>query len=185
MVFSSHLFVFYFLPLVLLLNYTLPFRWLSFVLMCANFLFYGWANPAWLGLLVFSASVDYVCGRALVAFSGLPDDGAELPMLPRGGRRNTAQRLALAVSMVTNLGVLAFFKYFDFGVASLNGLAESLGLAPPVVSTLHVALPIGISFYTFQSMSYGIDVYRGDARPLRNPIDFLCFVSLFPHLVAG
>ena len=94
MVFSSHLFVFYFLPLVLLLNYTLPFRWLSFALMCANFLFYGWANPAWLGLLVFSASVDYVCGRALVFFSDLPKGGTELPVLPRGGPRNTAQRVA-------------------------------------------------------------------------------------------
>jgi alginate O-acetyltransferase complex protein AlgI len=129
--------------------------------------------------------VDYVCGRALVFFSGLPDEGRELPILPRGGHRNPAQRAALAVSMVTNLGLLAFFKYFDFGAASLNALATNLGLAPPIVSTLHVALPIGISFYTFQSMSYGIDVYRGDARPLRNPIDFLCFVSLFPHLVAG
>jgi len=185
MVFSSHLFVFYFLPLVLLLNYTLPFRWLSFALMCVNFLFYGWANPAWLGLLVFSASVDYVCGRALVFFSDVPKVGYELPILPRGGPRNTAQRVALGVSMVTNLGLLAFFKYFDFGVASVNTLADTLGLAPPIVTTLHVALPIGISFYTFQSMSYGIDVYRGDARPLRNPIDFLCFVSLFPHLVAG
>jgi alginate O-acetyltransferase complex protein AlgI len=185
MVFSSHLFVFYFLPLVLLLNYTLPFRWLSFALMCVNFLFYGWANPAWLGLLVFSASVDYVCGRALVFFSGLPEEGGDLPMLPRGGRRNGAQRTALAVSMVTNLGLLAFFKYFDFGVASVNALAGRFGLAPPIVTTLHVALPIGISFYTFQSMSYGIDVYRGEARALRNPIDFLCFVSLFPHLVAG
>src|ERR1044071_7427466 len=158
MVFSSHLFVFYFLPLVLLLNYTLPFRWLSFALMCVNFLFYGWANPAWLGLLVFSASVDYVCGRALVFFSGLPRIGGVLPLLPRGGRRNCAQRAALAVSMVTNLGLLAFFKYFDFGVASVNALAGRFGLAPPVVTTLHVALPIGISFYTFQSMSYGIDV---------------------------
>ena len=110
MVFSSHLFLFYFLPLVLVLNYTLPFRWLSFALMCGNFLFYGWANPAWLGLLVFSASVDYVCGRALVFFSGLPDEGRELPILPRGGRRTPAQRAALAVSMVTNLGLLAFFS---------------------------------------------------------------------------
>lgn len=169
MVFSSHLFVFYFLPLVLLLNYTLPFRWLSFALMSVNFLFYGWANPAWLGLLVFSASVDYVCGRALAHFSGLPRVGRALPILPRGKPRNTAQRVALTVSMVTNLGLLAFFKYFDFGVGSVNALAETLGLGAPVAATLHVALPIGISFYTFQSMSYGIDVYRGEARPLRNP----------------
>ena len=82
MVFSSHLFVFYFLPLVLLLNYTLPFRWLSFMLLCANLVFYGWANPIWVLLLLFSASVDYLCGRALAHFSGLPH-GRELPILPR------------------------------------------------------------------------------------------------------
>jgi alginate O-acetyltransferase complex protein AlgI len=185
LVFSSHLFVFYFLPLVLLFNYTLPFRWLSLALLAANLAFYGWANPVWLILLLFSASVDYLCGRALVALSGLPSDHGELPLLPKGDPRTRLQRAALGVSMATNLGLLAYFKYFEFGVASLDALATQLGLAAPVVSTLHVALPIGISFYTFQSMSYGIDVYRGDARALRNPIDFFCFVSLFPHLVAG
>src|SRR5205823_13142645 len=117
-------------------------------------------------------------GRALVHFSGLPREGRELPMLPRGGPRNRAQRIALAVSMVSNLGLLAFFKYFDFGAANINALAAHFDLAEPIVSTLPVALPVGISFYTFQSMSYGIDVYRGDARPLRSLIDFLCFVSL-------
>lgn len=185
MVFTSHAFLFCFLPLVLLLNYTLPFRWLSFMLLCANLAFYGWTTPRWILLLLFSATVDYLCGRALAHLSGLKDERGELPLLPRGERRSPGQRAVLAVSMVSNLSLLAFFKYYDFGVANLNAVAQQLGAGEPLVAALHLALPAGISFYTFQSMSYGIDVYRGEARPLRSPIDFLCFVSLFPHLVAG
>ncbi len=185
MVFSSHLFLFYFLPVVLLLNYALPFRWLSFMLVASNLVFYGWASPVWVGLLLFSASVDYVCGRLLVRLSGLPDVDGEPPLLPPGTPRTPGQKAVLAVSMVSNLGLLAFFKYYDFGAANLNALAALGGVAVPLVPVLHLALPAGISFYTFQSMSYGIDVYRGEARALRRPVDFLCFVSLFPHLVAG
>jgi alginate O-acetyltransferase complex protein AlgI len=185
MVFSSHLFLFYFLPLVLLLNYLLPFRWLSLALTLAGYLFYGWANPAWVLLMLFSSYVDYFCGLALVRFSGLPCDGPELPLLPRGQPRNLAQRAALAVSIFSNLAILGFFKYHDFAASNLNALAHALGLSEGTLSLLHLALPVGISFYTFESMSYAIDVYRGAARPLRNPIDYQMFVSLFPHLVAG
>jgi alginate O-acetyltransferase complex protein AlgI len=184
-VFSSHLFIFYFLPLVLLLNYTLPFRWLSLVLTLAGYAFYGWANPAWVLLMLFSSYVDYFCGLALVKFSGLPCDGPDLPYLPKGGLRNRVQKAALAVSILCNLGILGFFKYFDFAAGNVAALAQTLGLGEGGVRLLHLALPVGISFYTFESMSYAIDVYRGDARPLRNPIDYQMFVSLFPHLVAG
>jgi alginate O-acetyltransferase complex protein AlgI len=185
MVFSSHLFIFYFLPLVLLLNYALPFRWLSLALTLAGYAFYGWANPAWVLLMLFSSYVDYFCGLALVKFSGLPCDGPDLPLLPRGGPRNRVQKLALTASIVCNLGILGFFKYHDFAAGNLNALAASLGLGGGGLRLLHLALPVGVSFYTFESMSYAIDVYRGDARPLRNPIDYQMFVSLFPHLVAG
>src|SRR5690606_34836628 len=90
------------------------------------------------------------------------------------------------ISIVTNLGLLGFFKYFNFGVDSYNGLMTWLGLEQGQWhTTLRVVLPLGISFYTFQSMSYTIDVYRGEARAMRNPIDFACYISMFPQLVAG
>jgi alginate O-acetyltransferase complex protein AlgI len=185
MVFSSHLFIFYFLPLVLFLNYTLPFRFLTLMLVTVSYVFYGWANPKWLILLLTSSSIDYLCGLALVKFSGLPTNGPDLPWLPRGEPRKKSQRIALAVSMVSNLGILGFFKYFDFAAANVNALASAAGWSEHAVNLMHVALPIGISFYTFQSMSYAVDVYRGEARPLKNPIDFACFVALFPHQLAG
>lgn len=185
MVFSSHIFLFYFLPIVLLLNYTLPFRYLTLMLTLVSYLFYGWVNPKWVLLMLTSTLVDYFCGRALIHFSGLPKQDGDLPLLPKNEPRNRAQKIALAVSMISNLALLGFFKYYDFGLQNLNAVAGALGLGPLPLKTLHIALPIGISFYTFQSMSYAIDVYRGEARPLRNPIDFACFVSLFPHQLAG
>ena len=184
MVFSSHIFIFYFLPLVLLLNYILPFRLLTLMLVLVSYVFYGWANPLWLGLLFTSSFIDYFCGLALVKFSGLPMNGSDLPWLAKGGPRNRAQKIALAASMTSNLTILGFFKYFDFGASSVNAAASALGWEPNI-ALLHLALPIGISFYTFQSMSYAIDVYRGDAGPLRNPVDFACFVAMFPHQLAG
>jgi alginate O-acetyltransferase complex protein AlgI len=185
MVFSSHLFIFYFLPLVLLLNYTLPFRYLTLMLVIVSYVFYGWANPRWLILMLTSSAIDYFCGLALVHFSGLPTNGPDLPLLPQGEPRNRRQKIALAASMVSNLSILGVFKYFDFAAGTVNALARALGWNQQALNLLHVALPIGISFYTFQSMSYAVDVYRGVARPLRNPIDFACFVALFPHQLAG
>ena len=185
MIFSSHLFIFYFLPLVLLLNYTLPFRYLSPMLVVMSYCFYGWTNPKWVSLMLISSFIDYFCGLALVKFSGLPMDGTELPILPKDGRRNAAQKAALATSMMSNLGILGFFKYYDFGAANANAFLGTVGLGSDHLRLLHIALPIGISFYTFQSMSYAIDVYRGEARPLRRPVDFACFVALFPHQLAG
>ena len=185
MVFTSHIFIFYFLPLILLLNYLLPFRFLTAMLAGLSYVFYGWTNPKWLALLFTSTFIDYWCGLALVKYSGLPMSGPDLPWLPKNEPRKLAQKLALAVSMTSNLSILGFFKYFDFGVSNINALAAMLGFGNTEIQLLHVALPIGISFYTFQSMSYAIDVYRGEARPLRNPVDFACFVALFPHQLAG
>jgi alginate O-acetyltransferase complex protein AlgI len=185
MVFSSHLFLFYFLPVVLLLNYVLPFRFLTLMLVIMSYVFYGWANPRWLVLLFTSSFIDYFCGLALVKWSGRPLSGPDLPLLPKDEPRNRAQKIALSVSIVSNLAILGFFKYFDFGVGNINAVAAKLGWSGQSLALLHVALPIGISFYTFQSMSYAIDVYRGEARPLKRPVDFACFVALFPHQLAG
>ena len=185
MVFSSHLFVYYFLPLALAVYYLLPRRGRHLGLTALSYLFYGWANPAFMGLMLFSTTVDYLCGLWMTGALG---DGWGKPIetLPKGGERSRAQRLAVAVSVATNLGLLGFFKYFNFAVDSYNAALSAAGLGGLELDTvLRVALPLGISFYTFQSMSYSIDVYRGDARALRDPIDFACYVSMFPQLVAG
>jgi alginate O-acetyltransferase complex protein AlgI len=169
MVFSSYLFLFYFLPLSLILYYASPRRLKHFVLTALSYVFYGWANWLFLPLLLFSTVVDYAGGLYIERAQSL-----------RGKRR------WLAVSLVTNLTLLGFFKYFNFGVDNVNALAQATGLEwLGIDAALRVTLPLGISFYTFQSMSYTWDVYRGRAKALRNIIDFACFVSMFPQLVAG
>jgi alginate O-acetyltransferase complex protein AlgI len=169
MVFSSYLFLFYFLPLALALYYASPRRLKHLVLTVLSYVFYGWANPLFVVLLLVSTLIDYVGGLRL----GRTDD------------LRTKQRW-LAVSLTSNLSLLGFFKYYNFGVDNLNALAQATGLeALGVDSALRVTLPLGISFYTFQSMSYTWDVYRGRATAIRNFIDFACFVSMFPQLVAG
>ncbi len=185
MVFSSHLFVYYFLPLALAVYYLLPRVGRHLGLTVLSYLFYGWANPAFMLLMLFSTTVDYLCGLAMTGGfrRGLSEP---LPRLESDGERSRGQRLAVTVSIVTNLGLLACFKYFNFAVDSYNSLLAALGMVDlQLDSVLRIVLPLGISFYTFQSMSYSIDVYRGDARALRNPIDFACYVSMFPQLVAG
>ena len=169
MVFSSHLFCFYFLPLIVGVYYVLPRRLRHLGLTLASYLFYGWANPAFVFLMLFSTAVDYVCALVIA-----------------NERRGWRRKLALATSIASNLSLLGFFKYFNFALDSYNALLATAGLAElGFDSALRVTLPLGISFYTFQSMSYTIDVYRGRAAPLKNPIDFACFVSMFPQLVAG
>ena len=225
MVFSSHLFIFWFLPLALGLYYAAGRRtWLlgaagllavaiySFtgnpwnllgvlpvlltvlhpsarsrrhdLLTLLSYTFYGWANPIFVVLMLFSTIVDYICGLIIVQRFG--DWRSPLPMLDKHGPRTTSQRVALTVSIVTNLALLGFFKYFNFGIDSWNATLAGMGIESAQWDTLlRVTLPLGISFYTFQSMSYSIDVYRGDAKAIRNFNDFACYVSMFPQLVAG
>jgi len=179
MVFSSHLFVYVFLPLALATYYLLPRRARHLGLTLLSYLFYGWANPSFVLLLLFSTAVDFGAGLVIAGHAG------DAPLDP-GGDRTSRQKMAVAVSVITNLGLLGFFKYYNFAIDSWNALAGSAGLDGLVAtSVLRVTLPLGISFYTFQSMSYSIDLYRGQARVLRDPIDFACYVSLFPQLVAG
>jgi alginate O-acetyltransferase complex protein AlgI len=181
LVFSSYLFLFYFLPLALLLYYAAPVRLKHLILTVLSYVFYGWANPLFVPLLLFSTLVDYACGLYIAHVRG-PRSG---PHEPTSAVERRARR-ALIVSLCTNLGLLGFFKYFNFGVDNINAFATATGLETLRLDTaLRVTLPLGISFYTFQSMSYAWDVYRGRATAIRNFIDFACFVSMFPQLVAG
>jgi alginate O-acetyltransferase complex protein AlgI len=185
LVFSSHLFVYYFLPLALLAYYLAPRRGKNLVLTLFSFVFYGWANVAFIPLLMTSTLIDYFCGLGLTGGFRRPWKG-ELPLLEPGAPRSRGQKTILAVSITANLLLLGFFKYFNFTVDSYNGVVEALGFAGWRIDTLmRVVLPLGISFYSFKSMSYAIDVYRGDARAMRDVLDFFCFESMFPDLVAG
>jgi alginate O-acetyltransferase complex protein AlgI len=177
MVFSSHLFLFYFLPAALLLYYAAPRRARHAFLTALSYLFYGWANPLFVPLLLVSTTIDYVAGLVIARHPA--DDHPEVT-------RARPARLALAASICSNLALLGFFKYFGFAAGNLDALAGWIGLpAPDLDAAFRVTLPLGISFYTFQSMSYTIDVYRGRAAAIRSFIDFACFVSMFPQLVAG
>lgn len=175
MVFSSHLFLFYFLPAALVLYYGLPKWTRHFFLTVMSYIFYGWANPSFVLLMFVSTLIDYTSGLVI----------GKDPIEP-GGPRTRRQKVALLTSVTSNLSLLAFFKYFNFGVDSYNQLMMGLGWESAQWDTLlRITLPLGISFYTFQSMSYAIDVYRSEARPVRNFIAFACYVSMYPQLVAG
>lgn len=185
MVFSSQLFLFYFLPAVLLLYYAAPGRRAKHLLLAvSSYVFYGWSNPLFVLLLFYSTLIDWLA--ALVMVRGAHTVDPEGLRLEAGGRRSRRQRGALVASLVTNLGLLGFFKYFNFGVDSVNAAAAALGFdAPAIQLAFRVTLPLGISFYTFQSLSYTIDVYRGHTAATRSLLDFACYVSMFPQLVAG
>ncbi len=138
------------------------------LLLAASFFFYGYWDWRFLGLLVLSTVVDYGCGLAL----------------GRPGRSPGERRLVLLVSIAVNLGVLGFFKYYNFFVESAARALESLGLGAPDW-TLVIVLPVGVSFYTFQTLSYTIDRYRGEIEAERSLLDFALFVGFFPQPVAG
>ncbi len=186
MVFSSHVFLFCFLPIALLFYYLAPRRLKHLLLTLFSYGFYGWANPYFMLLMLYSTLIDYVCGLQM---SGQFRRGAwaqPMPLLERGAIRTRGQTIALWVSVVQNLALLGFFKYFNFATQSYDALLGWLGLGHLQLDlAFRITLPLGISFYTFQSMSYSIDVYRGEARAIRNFVDFACYVSMFPQLVAG
>ncbi len=139
------------------------------VLLASSLIFYGWHAPSYLLILLTSAGIDYVAALALVG-------------QPLSAQRR--RRLILGVSLGANLGLLGFFRYANFGVQVVNDVTTRLG-GGPALPNVDVVLPIGISFYTFQSMSYTIDVYRGRIAPLTNFRAFLLFITFFPQLVAG
>ena len=162
MLFSSIPFLYYFLPAVLMFYYLVPWRWKNAVLLVSSLVFYGWGEPKLLALMVFTIGVFFVCGLAI-------------------GRaeRQSRKKLWLLVSAVTGIALLGLFKYADFFITSFNAVT---GLGVPL---LRLALPVGISFYTFQCLSYTIDVYRGKVPPQKNPVSFGAYVALFPQLIAG
>src|SRR3990172_4407223 len=185
MVFSSSLFLFYFLPAALLLYYAVPRRAKHLLLTLVSYLFYGWANPLFVFLLLVSTLIDYVCGL-VIAGHGVRNWKSPIQQLQPATPRTRRQRLAVTASIISNLSLLGFFKYFNFATDNFDALVGWLGLPElQIQRAISVVLPLGISFYTFQSMSYTIDVYRGHARALRSFIDFACYVSMFPQLVAG
>ena len=191
MVFSSHIFLYYFLPLALLLYYALyraPQRARNLLLALLGYVFYGWANPLFVFLMFGTTFVDWLLSVVIArnTWAVWRTWRQEVVPLPMNAPRSRRQRTALCLSVVSNLLMLGFFKYFNFGVESFGALVAALGGDPAQwTPTLRVVLPLGISFYTFQSLSYIIDVYRGDAKAMQNFVDFACFVSMFPHLVAG
>jgi len=194
MVFSSVIFVLFFLPVVLggyfLLaapaildsRWKLWWRISNFFLLVSSLVFYFWGEKFLVWIIIASTLIDYICG--LVISGGLGSGDIE-PLEPETPR-NRRQKAGLAVSVCSNLTFLAVFKYFNFGVDSFNHVVSGLGLSSLVWDdAVRITLPLGISFYTFQSMSYTIDVYRGRVRATRNLIDFACYVTMFPQLVAG
>lgn len=190
MVFSSHIFVYYFLPIALAIYYSLwkaPQRWRNLSLVILGYIFYGWANPRFIFLMFATTFLDWLVSLVIFYSSWRFWSDWKKPVVPLPkGPRTTLQKRAIALSVISNLAMLGFFKYFNFGIDTYNDLVRSLGMESLHWDTFfRVALPLGISFYTFQSLSYTIDVYRGDAKAMRNFIDFSCFVSMFPHLVAG
>lgn len=186
MVFSSYIFIFYFLPISLLLYYMWPWRTVRHAFLTGlSYVFYGWANPAFVLLMVVSTQIDYFAGM-VQAHNGFRGWRGEPPLLSRGGERTRVQKIALVTSIAFNLSLLAFFKYFNFAFDNFRAIGLWMGLPwGHIDSVLRVTLPLGISFYTFQAMSYSIDVYRGDTRAMRNPLSYACFVAMYQQLVAG
>ena len=165
MVFSTPVFLFYFLVLTLLVYYLVPRKLRNVVLLVSSLFFYYWGERIYVIIMLLSTAIDFTHGMLVERCK------------TRGNIRGA--KLAVASSVFFNLLLLFFFKYWDF----LAGTLQALGLT--FVPILNVHLPIGISFYTFQTMSYTIDVYRGDARAQRSIINFGTFVTLFPQLIAG
>lgn len=162
MVFSSIFFIFYFLPAILAVYFLAPKRHRNLVLFLGSLIFYAWGEPVYVALMLFSTAFNYFAGRKI------------------GRMEQQAQKKrVLTISVVVNLAILVFFKYTNFFLGLINTAL------PWDIPYLNLALPIGISFYTFQTMSYVIDVYRGKVAAQKNFINFGTYVTLFPQLIAG
>ncbi len=162
MLFSSIPFLYYFLPSVLILYFIAPKKLKNTVLMLSSLVFYGWGEPKYVVLMMASIIIGYFSGILIEAFS-----------------QKKLSKLFLGVSVAVNLGFLAYFKYADFFIENFNAIT---GLSIPL---LRIALPIGISFYTFQILSYTIDVYRKDVPAQKNIVNLAAYITMFPQLIAG
>lgn len=163
MVFSTILFVFRFLPITLALYYLAPAKWKNTVLFLCSLIFYSWGEVRLFPVMAAAILINYTAGLGLERF----------------GHSRKARTGFLLYSIIGSLGMLIFFKYTDFFIQNINAIT---GLGIPL---LKLTLPLGISFYTFQTMSYSIDVYRGDVKAEHNLIDFGAYVVMFPQLIAG
>lgn len=163
MVFSSTIFLCVYLPLVLLGYYICPKKGRNLFLLIVSLVFYAWGEPKYVFLMIFSILINYVFGR----------------LMDKNRGRQKRMKLLLVLSVVIDLGLLSVFKYTDFVITNINAIFGSS------FDLLNIALPIGISFYTFQAMSYTIDVYRDDVRVQKNLIDFGMYITMFPQLIAG
>ncbi len=163
MLFSSVTFLFIFLPITLLVYYIVPKRFKNIALLIASLFFYAWGEPVYVILMVLSIAFNYVAGREIERRKG----------------NKIAARNMLILAIVVNIGLLAVFKYFGFFMGILDSIL------PVDIHYAELALPIGISFYTFQALSYLIDVYRGNAQTQKNVINFALYISMFPQLIAG
>ncbi|MCL2741914.1 MAG: MBOAT family protein [Oscillospiraceae bacterium] len=169
MLFSSIPFLYYFLPVVLVLYFAVPFKAKNLVLLATSLFFYFWGEPVYVFVLLASTLIGWAFGFPIDRYRG-----------------RKASKVALIGSIVVGIGLLAVFKYSDFFISIVNGIiAPSAGPAEAPIRLLGLALPIGISFYTFQNLSYSIDLYRGNAKLQRSLINFATYVALFPQLVAG
>jgi len=162
LVFSSITFLFYFLPLALFCYFLSPYKLKNLTLLIFSLIFYAWGEPIYIFVMLFSCIVDYTNALIIDKYRG-----------------TLKAKSALICSVVVNLSLLGFFKYSDFVISILNNTLNTK------LDLLHMSLPIGISFYTFQTMSYTIDVYRNEAPIQKNIISLGTFVTLFPQLVAG
>ena len=165
MVFSSLVFIYMFLPCVLAVYFLCPSKMRNAVLLIASLIFYGWGEPVYILIMLFSTVFDYMNGLWIEKY--------------KAQKKEKAARAVLILSVVGNLAILFFFKYINFVLDNVNAL---FGAQIPL---LKLVLPIGISFYTFQTMSYSIDVYLGVVKAQKNIVDFGCYVTMFPQLVAG
>ncbi len=164
MVFSSLIFLVVFLPATLLIYYILPDRFRNLCLLAVSLIFYSWGEPIYILLMLFSILLNYISGI----------------LITRTDPQSTAKRRALLISaIVINVGLLFVFKYADFTIGTYNLLFGKH------IELLNIALPIGISFYTFQAMSYVIDVYRKEVKGNKNIINFAAYITMFPQLIAG
>lgn len=163
MVFSSIPFLFFFLPVFLVLYYLLPFKYKNYLLLLFSLVFYAWGEPIYILLMVFACGVDYSNGRLIEKHRNSP----------------LKKKILLFISIFVNLSMLGFFKYADFLIDFIN-YVMNLSIQP-----LGLELPIGISFFTFQTMSYSIDVYRDNVKVEKNFLTYLAYVSMFPQLIAG
>lgn len=163
MVFSELTFLFVFLPLTLLVYYLVPFKCKNTILLLTGILFYSFGEPVYVFVMILSVLIDYTAGRMINKFE----------------KNNTIKKIALIVSILMNLSLLCVFKYSGMIVETFNAIFKTN------IPNPNLPLPIGISFFTFQSMSYTIDLYRGQIKVQKNFIDFAAFVTMFPQIVAG